>query len=170
MALFSGAFQLAWEKRRSADRVEVTFRASQSDSKRLGSIATRTRVTKGKGRFWDVKSHGALEILLDLLDIHPELNRSASLMQTRTGTGWKVITRTVATKALRRMLSSLGGDPAQYALHSRRIGGATQLAAQDVSDIQIQRAGRWKSLAFMAYVRAGGGGADFESEALLITR
>ena len=166
LAFFSGAFQLAWEERRSADRVEVTFRASKSDSKRLGSIVTRTRVTKGKGRFWDVESLGALEILLDLLDLHPELSRSAPLMQTRTATGWKVITRTVATKALRRMLSSLGRDPTQYALHSGRIGGATQLAAQGASDIQIQKSGRWKSLPIMVYVRAGGEGADFVSKAL----
>ena len=98
LAFFSGAFQLAWEERRAADRVEVTFRASKSDSKRLGSIVTRTRVTKGKGRFWDVESLGALEILLDLLDLHPELSRSAPLTQTRTATGWKGTTRTVAAK------------------------------------------------------------------------
>ena len=129
-ACFSGALQLAWEERRSADRIEVASRASNSDSTRLGSIVTRTRVTKGKGRVWGVKSQGALEILLDFLDLHPELSRSAPLMQTRTATGWKVITRTVATKALRRMLSSLGRDPTQYALHSGRVGGATQLAAR----------------------------------------
>ena len=57
-------------------------------------------------------------------------------------------------------------DPLQYALHSGRIGGATQLAAQGATNVQIQRAGRWKSLAFMVYVRAGGEGADFVSQAL----
>ena len=109
---------------------------------------------------------GALEILLDLLDLYPELSGSAPLMQTRTATGWKVTTRTVATKALRWMVGSLGRDPTQYALHSGRIGGETQLAAQGASDIQIQRAGRWKSLEFMVYVRAGGEEAEFVSEAL----
>ena len=125
---FSVESQLAWEERRFVDR-EVTFRASKSDSKRLGATVTRTRVTKGKGRFWDVQSHGALEILLDLLDLHPELRRSAPLMQTRTVTRWKGIARTVATKVLRRMVGSLGRDPTRYALHSGQIGGATQLAA-----------------------------------------
>ena len=109
--------------------------------------------------------HGALEILLDLLDLHPELSRSRPLTQTRTTIGWKVITRTGATKA-RRMLISWGRDPTQYALHSGSIEGTTQLATQGASHIQIQRAGRWKSLAFMVYVRAGGEGADFVSEAL----
>ena len=72
----------------------------------------------------------------------------------------------MATEASRRMVGSLGRDPVQYALHLGRIGGRTQLAAQGASDIQIQREGRWKSLAFMVYVRAGGEGADFVSEAL----
>ena len=121
---------------------EVTFRPSKSDNKRLGAIVTRTRVTVGSEKARDAKSYGALEIILDLLDLYPELSGSAPLMQTRTANGWKVITRTVATKALRRMVSSLGRDPMQYALHSGRIGGATQLAAQGASDIQIQRAGR----------------------------
>ena len=106
-----------------------------------------------------MKSHGALEIFLDLLNLHPELSRSEPLIQARTGTGWKVITRTVATKALRRMLSNLGGDPTQHALPSGRIGGATQLAAQGSS-------GRGGSLVFMVYVRAGGEGVDFVAEAL----
>ena len=121
---------------------EVTFRPSKSDNKRLGAIVTRTRVTVGSEKARDAKSYGALEIILDLLDLYPELSGSAPLTQTHTVNGWKFITRTVATKALRRMVSSLGRDRMQYALHSGRIGGATQLAAQGASDIQIQRAGR----------------------------
>ena len=105
-----------------------------------------------------------LAIILDL-DFYPELSGSAPLVQTRTANGWKVITRTVATKALTRMVCSLGRDPMQYALNSSRSDGATQLAAQGAPDVQIRRAWRWKSLAFMGYVRAGEG-ADFVSEAL----
>ena len=67
--------------------------------------------------------------------------------------GWKPFTRTEAVAALRLMIGSSGRDPAQYALHSGRIGGATQLAVQGVPELQIQRAGRWKSRAFMTYVR-----------------
>ena len=83
MAFFAKAYQLAWEDRRAADRVEVTFRASKSD-KRLGVIVKRTRVPvrTGKGRVGGVKSNGALEILLDLLDIYHQLSGSAPLMQT----------------------------------------------------------------------------------------
>ena len=35
LVFFAGAFQLPWEDRRTADRVEVTFRASKSDNTRL---------------------------------------------------------------------------------------------------------------------------------------
>ena len=140
MVLLAGASQLAWDDSRVADRVEVTLQTSKSDRQQeVGGYRNQDKCngrerTKGKNG----KSYGAMEVVPDLLDFYPELGRSAPLMQTRTVNGWKFITRTVATKALRRMVSSLGGDPMQYALHSVRIRGTTQLAA--ASDIQIQRA------------------------------
>ena len=76
-------------------------------------------------------------------------------MTRRTASGWKVITRIEAVVALRMMAASAGKNPAQFALHSGRIGGATKLAAQGMSELQIQRAGRWKSRAFMVYVKEG---------------
>ena len=48
----------------------------------------------------------------------------------------------------------------QFSLHSGRIGGGTKFAAQGISGLQIQRAGRWKSRAFMTYVREAGAGAE----------
>lgn len=48
LAFFAGAPQLAWHGRRAADRVEVIFRASESENKRLGAIVTRTIVTVGE--------------------------------------------------------------------------------------------------------------------------
>ena len=74
--------------------------------------------------------------------------------------------RNEATMTLRQLATCAGKDPMQYALHSGRIGGATKLAAQEASPLQIQRAGRWKSQAFMTYVRAEGEGTQFVSEAL----
>ena len=114
----------------------------------------------------DGKNNGALEILLDLLDIYPELDGSAPLMQLQSATESTVATRTMATKSSRRLVGSLGRDAVQYVLHSGRIRGATQLAAQGASDIQIQRAGGLKSLAFVVYVRAGGEGAELVLEVL----
>lgn len=38
LAFFEGARRLAWDERRRADRVEVTFRASKADQKRRGAV------------------------------------------------------------------------------------------------------------------------------------
>ena len=114
----------------------------------------------------DVRSKGALEILHDLLEFYLTLDGAAPLMQTYSVAGWRVINRREATHALRMIVAGAGRDSLQCALHSGRIGGATQLAAQGASNVQIQRADRWKSLAFMVYVRAGGEGAEFFSPAL----
>ena len=96
---------------------------------------------------------GAFEALLELLSVHPQLPGRAPLTTGSTSGGWKVFTRSEAVAALRLMVGSSGRDPMQFALHSRRIGGATQVATQGLSDLQIQRAGRWKSRAFMTYVK-----------------
>ena len=89
-------------------------------------------------------------------------------MTMRSTSGeWKVFARSEAVAALRLMISSSGKNPMQFALHSGRIGGGgTQLAAQGLSDLQIQRAGRWKSRAFMTYVREAGEGAEAVSTTL----
>ena len=160
--------RLAWKDRRRAHKVEVTLWAGKSDLNRLGSVVPRTRVAATDGVEGDVRSKGALEILLDLLDLYPTLDAAAPLMQTYSLAGWRVINRREATHALRVIVGGVGMDPLQYALHSGRISGATQLAAQGATNGQIQRAGRWKSFAFMLYwyVRAGGEGADFVSQAL----
>ena len=78
---------------------------------------------------------------------------------------WKVITRTEAVVALRMMAASAGKNPAQFALHSGRFGGATKRAAQGMTELHIQRAGRWKSRAFMVYIRYAGEGAQKVSAA-----
>ena len=49
----------------------------------------------------------------------------------------------------------MGLDPTRYRPHSLRIGGASMLAAAAVPDYVIQKQGRWKSLAFLDYIRSG---------------
>jgi hypothetical protein len=41
----------------------------------------------------------------------------------------------------------------RFKTHSVRIGGASALANKNVPDYMIQRMGRWKSLAFLDYLR-----------------
>jgi len=125
-----------------ATSVQITFRASKADQNREGHTITRVRSPDGPGD--GGAPVGAFEAIMMLLNVSPQLPGKTPLMARRTGEGWKVITR----------------------IHSGRIGGATQLAAQGMSELQIQRAGRWKSRAFMVYVREAGEGAKAVSAAL----
>ena len=156
--------QVNIEDRARADSVKVLFVASKTDQNREGRTTTRVRMAGG-ARVGKTPV-GAFEALVELLDAHPRLLGGAPLMTRRTVSGWKVITRTEAVVALRMMVASAGKDPAQFALRSGRIGGATKLAAQGMSELYIQRAGRWKSRVFMVYVRDAGEGAQNMSAAL----
>ena len=77
---FRGTTQLACKGRRRADKVEVTFRAGESDQNRLGAVVPRTGVAAADVVGGDVRSKGALEILLDLLDLYPTLDGAVPLM------------------------------------------------------------------------------------------
>ena len=112
---------------------------------------------------------GAFQALLELLDVYPQLPGAAPLTVRNTSLRWKVFTSDEAVTALTLMVASSGRDPMQIALYSGRVGGATPLASQGVSELQIQRAGRWKSRAFMAYAREAGEGANLVSAALAKT-
>ena len=57
-------------------------------------------------------------------------------------------------KAIKRVAVFLGLDPNLYSTHSLRIGGATVMAAAGLPDYIIQLIGRWKSLAFLTYIRS----------------
>ena len=163
LIFFRGDLQVNVEDRARADSVKVLFVASKTDQNREGRTTTRVRMAGGVGV--GKIPVGAFAELVELLDAHPRLPGGAPLMTRRTASGWKVITRTEAVVALRMMAASAGKNPAQFALHSGRIGGATKLAAQGMTELHIQRAGRWKSRAFMVYIRNAGEGAQKVSAA-----
>ena len=146
------------------DSAKVLFVASKTNQNREGCTTTRVRMAEGAGA--GKIPIGAFETLVELLDAHTRLPGGAPLMTRRTASERKVITRTEGAVALRMMAASAGKNPAQFALHSGRIGGATKLAAQGMSELQIRRAGRWKSRAFMVYVRGAGESAQKVSAAL----
>jgi hypothetical protein len=56
------------------------------------------------------------------------------------------------TSALRVLIANVGLDPAMYASHSFRRGGATSLSEQGVPATTIQALGRWKSASYALYV------------------
>lgn len=164
LTFFRGDRQVDFADRMSADSVKILFVASENDQNREGCTITRVRGPGGAGL--GRAPIGAFEAIGRLLDVQPDLPRSAPLITRFTTSGWTVVTRQEAVVALRKTVACTGRDPAQYELHSGRIGSATQLAAQGMSELQIQRAGRWKSGAFMVYVRAAGEGAERVSAAL----
>jgi hypothetical protein len=133
---------LVWSEREVADRVQVTFKGSKNDQYgRIGASLQFNGV--------------ALETILQLLRLHRSLPASSPLAAYVDSDGVvQVVTREAGVKKLRQMLRALNIDsPEQFALHSGRIGGATKLYAAGAIDRYIQKAGRWRSLAFMEYLR-----------------
>ena len=65
----------------------------------------------------------------------------------------KPVTRHCLLKHLRSSLELAGFDPKLFNTHSFRSGRATQLAADNVNDKTIKETGRWKSSAYLQYIR-----------------
>ena len=63
------------------------------------------------------------------------------------------LTRVYLVAAVRSALSQAGINVQGYSGHSFRIGAASAAAAAGLSDSLIQSLGRWKSSAFMTYIR-----------------
>ena len=164
LTFFRGDVQGNIEDRARADSVKALLLASKTDQNREGCTTTRVRIAEGAGVC--KTPVGAFEALVELLDAHPRRPGGAPPDDETHGVWGKVITRTEAVVALRMMAVSAGKDPAHFALHLGRIGGATKLAARGMSEFQIQRAGRWKSRAFMVYMRDAGEGAQKVSATL----
>ena len=112
---------VAFENRSTATALQIRFEASKCDQKRAGCTITRTRLSNEREMGGVLM--GAFEVLLELLDVHPQLPGEAPLTARATSRDWKVFTRTEAVTALRLMVGYSGRDPMQFALHSGRIGG-----------------------------------------------
>ena len=65
------------------------------------------------------------------------------------------LSRTYLVQAVRSAMASLEGvDLSRYCGHSFRIGAATAAARAGAPDSMIQTLGRWKSSAFLSYIRS----------------
>ena len=67
--------------------------------------------------------------------------------------GGAPVKRSIFVEQLNRALTFYNLDPTLYKAHSFRIGAATWAAAKGLSDPQIRQLGRWKSNAFLNYIR-----------------
>ena len=65
------------------------------------------------------------------------------------------LNRTFLVNKLKFLLSLLGLDPKLYNTHSLRAGRATDLARAGTSEAIIKETGRWRSDAYLKYVRFG---------------
>ena len=63
------------------------------------------------------------------------------------------VPRAIFTEKLSTALKFCGLDPTRYKGHSFHIGAATHAADKGMSDAQIRTMGRWKSNAFLKYIR-----------------
>ena len=126
--------QLQWPFWSLANRVEVRFRASKGDQLPRGAIITRTKediVRKGD-RASSLPE--AVDVVGESSSCFRTLPSEAPLMTYFSSSGVPVIwTQSPATKALRQLVAAAGANPIECALHSLRIGGATQLSAGGVS-------------------------------------
>lgn len=63
------------------------------------------------------------------------------------------LTRHRLVSAVREAVGKAGLDPAKYCGHSFRIGAATTAAKKGMEDSTIKTLGRWRSLAYLEYIR-----------------
>ncbi len=63
------------------------------------------------------------------------------------------MTRQRLVSAVREALERAGVEADMYAGHSFRIGAATTAASRGLEDSTIQTLGRWRSLAYLEYIR-----------------
>ena len=63
------------------------------------------------------------------------------------------LTRDQLVKEVRRVLKKANLPTDQFAGHSFRVGAATTAATMGVEDSLIQTLGRWRSSAYLVYVR-----------------
>ena len=78
-------------------------------------------------------------------------NRPGPLFVTSSN---QTVTRAQFCTCLRDALRACGLDPSRYKGHSFRIGAASHAALIGLSDAQIRTVGRWKSNAFLKYIRS----------------
>ena len=55
--------------------------------------------------------------------------------------------------SIKQLVRKLGLDPSNYSSHSLRAGAATQAAQTGLDSTSIKRLGRWRSQAYMVYLR-----------------
>lgn len=91
-----------------------------------------------------------VDIILDYLQIRG--SQPGTLFITLSG---GIVSRDTFCNCLASALKYCNLDSSRYKGHSFRIGAASHAAEKGMSDLQIRLLGRWKSNAFLKYIRVG---------------
>lgn len=100
----------------------------------------------------------ALWYLCCVVDPVPAAQAAATPLFRNPATG-DVLSVSYMRDALRQCLRAIGRDPSLYGAHSCRIGGATAMGWLGAPPERIMAAGRWRSDAYLLYVRESPGQA-----------
>lgn len=119
--------------------VIINIKASKTDPFRQGVSIYLGRTDK------DLCPVGAILCYIALRGLSP-----GPLFLFQNG---QFLTRAALVREIRQALQSVGIEASAYSGHSFRIGAATSAAAAGVEDALIKILGRWKSSAYMQYVR-----------------
>jgi hypothetical protein len=137
---------LSAAERGLADSARVHIRGSKADQSRRGCTLAVVAVRRGYA-----------DPVAVLLEHFRYLPRGATaqhpLMVVAGAKGLRAVTRDEAGRAVKALAALRGLDPALYHTHAMRVGGATTLAHAGVHMRVIKLAGRWRSDAFLIYVR-----------------
>lgn len=81
----------------------------------------------------------------------------------------KSLTRTMFRAALNKAFKELKMDPVSFNTHSFRIGAATSAKQAGISDSHLKALGRWKSNAYLRYIRLSPADLAMLSKTLIST-
>jgi hypothetical protein len=130
-----------------ATGVRVYLRGSKTDQRRVGT--TLFRCSTGGGSLDPVRSVAEQLASLPLCGVDSEV----PLMAFAQDGMFRTITRTEAIAEVTAMALAAGQWVEGLGTHAMRVGAATSLAFAGASARLIMAAGRWRSFAFMVYVR-----------------
>ncbi len=141
---FDASVHLSWGDVRvdsvaHPSRVEVRIKASKMDHFRQGVSVFLGKVAS------DICPVGALLAYIVRRGATP-----GPFFRLEDG---RPLTRQRLVAAVKDALEKAGVPPGKYNGHSFRIGAATTAAARGVEDSMIKTLGRWKSLAYLEYVK-----------------
>ena len=107
--------------------------------------------------------------LFDITDVLVKWSSYARPLPARpllsTQSGW-TLSYSLLSKACKQLASHFRLNPKFFRPHSLRYGGASLLAAAGFPDSQIQLMGRWKSSAFLKYIRVAVQSYSYAMEAI----